>query len=330
MQKLLPVSIVIPIKDPSRETMDRLAKAIALQIAWPQEIILVDASDRPNSHLTGIFEQKIFNDITIKTVFAASAFPGKARNIGIAAAGQKVIAFLDLTTIPDSTWLERYFEEINQGNCDGIIGSCQFVGKNFFSWILIDGLFGRGSINSFPGSVFTSNGVRKIGPMLDKVRAGEDNEWLQRAQLMDVELRELAIKAHCKYFGFEDITFSQFCKKWGRNYFIAVKLPQYKLVSQFNLIVWSFLGLVLAFNWNAFFAEWDISHPMYLPHVSKITLLALVLGYLGFRAVYLPLKRGTPFRYILSYRVLFIFITVFMADAIKSIAFLVGSLSPRK
>jgi glycosyltransferase involved in cell wall biosynthesis len=329
MKKLLPVSVIIPIKDPSGETLNRLAEAISLQTAWPQEIVLVDTSNIPNSYLSEIFEKKISNEITTKIVLAENAFPGKARNIGIATAGQKVIAFLDLTTIPDSPWLERYFEEINQRNCDGIIGKCQFVGKNFFSWILIDGLFGRGPINSLPGSVFTSNGVIKIGPMLDKVRAGEDNEWLQRAQLMDVELRELATNANCKYFGFENITFPQFCRKWGRSYFSAATLPQYKLISQFNLIVWSFLVLGVAFNWNAFFAEWDIKHPMYLPHVSKTTLLALVLGYLGFRAVYLPLKRGTPIRYILSYRILFIFITVLTADGIKSIAFLVGSLSPR-
>jgi glycosyltransferase involved in cell wall biosynthesis len=330
MKKLLPVSIVIPVKNPPEDSVSRLAHSIFSQSAWPQEIILIDTNDTSVISLYDTFRQMFPDLIVIKLIHSAKAYPGKARNVGVAAASQQVIAFLDLMTTADPTWLEKYFELLNKENSDGITGKCVFIGKNFFSWILIDSLFGRGPVNSFPGSLFNIEGIRKIGPMLDKARAGEDNEWLQRAQQMNVNLIRPATNVYCNYLGFQNITFKDFLSKWIRNYFSAAQLPQYKLIAHFNLLVWSLLVIGLAMNWNAFFAEWNVNHPMYIPHISKISLLVIFIGYIGFRTFYLPLKRGSPLKKLLSYRIIFIFIVVLISDAIKSIAFLLGSLSLRR
>jgi len=328
MKRILPVAIIIPLREVPEGTLNRLAQAIFDQTAWPAEIIVVNADSEVSSSVDFNFSDRFDGSVKIKVVDAPNAYPGKARNLGVAKADQSFLAFLDLMTIPSPTWLEKSWELISQNNCDGLIGGCKFIGKNFFSWILIDGLFGRGVIASFPGSLFTAKGFRKVGPMLDKTRAGEDNEWLQRAKLMDINFSWVNKEAVCNYLGFQNITFSEFCKKWIRNYWSAATLPQYKIISQFNLLVWFAIAVGLAFNWNAFFAEWDLSHPLYLPHISKITLATLFLGYLSYRTIYLPIRRGSTLRQILSPRILCILVVVTTADVIKSVAFLFKSLRP--
>jgi len=327
MKQILPVAIIIPLGEAPEGALNRLAQAIYDQTAWPAEIILVNADSEDRSPVDFKFSDRFDSSVKIETLIAPNAYPGKARNLGVENANQAFLAFLDLMTIPSPTWLEKSWELTSQDNCDGLIGGCRFIGGNFFSWILIDGLFGRGVIASFPGSLLTADGFRKVGPMLDKTRAGEDNEWLQRAKLMDVSFLRANEEAVCNYLGFQNITFSEFCKKWIRNYWSAATLPQYKLISQFNLLVWFAIAVGLAFNWNAFFAEWDLSHPLYLPHISKVTLATLIFGYFFYRAIYLPIRRGSSLQQILSYRVIFIFLTATTADLIKSVAFLLGSLS---
>jgi glycosyltransferase involved in cell wall biosynthesis len=329
MKRKLPVAIIIPIREAPEGALNRLAQAIYDQTAWPAEIILVNADSEDSSSVDVNVGDRFDSSVKIETLIAPNAYPGKARNLGVAKADQPFLAFLDLMTIPSPTWLEKSWELISQDNCDGLIGGCRFIGEHFFSWILIDGLFGRGVIASFPGSLLTADGFRKVGPMLDKTRAGEDNEWLQRAKLMDVNFSWVNKEAVCNYLGFQNITFLEFCKKWIRNYWSAATLPQYKLISQFNLLVWFAIAIGLAFNWNAFFAEWELSHPLYLPHISKITFATLFLGYFSYRTIYLPIRRGSTLRQILSYRILLIFLTATTADVIKSAAFLLASLNPR-
>jgi len=329
MKRILPVAIIIPLREAPEGALNRLAQAIYDQTAWPAEIILVNADSENSRSVKFNFSKRFDGSVKIRVVDAPNAYPGKARNLGVANADQPFLAFLDLMTVPSPTWLEKSWELISQDNCDGLIGGCRFIGGNFFSWILIDGLFGRGVIASFPGSLLTADGFRKVGPMLDKTRAGEDNEWLQRAKLIDVNFLRANKEAVCNYLGFQNITYSEFCKKWIRNYWSAATLPQYKLISQFNLLVWFVIAIGLAFNWYAFFAEWDLSHPLYLPHISKITFATLFFGYFSYRTIYLPIRRGSTLRQILSHCILLIFFTATTADLIKSAAFLLASLSPR-
>jgi glycosyltransferase involved in cell wall biosynthesis len=329
MKKMLPVSVVIPIKGDEEGAIDRLSKAIYNQTAWPREIILVNANKESKDSSCTRFGQGFDNLVEIKILLASNAFPGRARNVGIANASQLMIAFLDLMTIPNPTWLEKSFELISQNSYDGLIGKCNFIGGNFFSWIVIDSLFGRGPVPSFPGSLFTIEGLKKVGPMLDKTRSGEDNEWLQRANLMEVDFAHFSTVASCSYLGFQNINFSKFCQKWIRNYWTAANLPQYKLISQFNILAWFFIAAGLALNWNAFFAEWDTYHPLYLPHISKVIFANFLLAYFLYRVIYLPIKRGSELKQILSYRIFFIFFTALLADSIKSVAFLAGALRSR-
>jgi len=58
-------------------------------------------------------------------------------------------------------------------------------------------------------------------------------------------------------------------------------------------------------------------------------LAILLLGYFSYRTIYLPVRRGSTLRQILSYRILLIFLTATTADVIKSAAFLLTSIISR-
>ena len=325
MKRILPVAIIIPLREAPERALNRLSQAIYDQRAWPAEIILVNADSEDSSSVDFKFSDRFDSSVKIETLIAPNAYPGKARNLGVENANQAFLAFLDLMTIPSPTWLEKSWELISRDNYDGLIGGCRFIGRNFFSWILIDGLFGRGIVSTLPGSIFTRKALERIGPMIEKSRSGEDNEWLQRAKLMDVSLLYHHSFAACDYLGYSKITFSDFCKKWAKNYWHAASLPQYKLLQQFNTILWVIAVVSFAFNWNAFFAEWEDSHPMYIPHVTKLTIFLLIMLYFFFRGVYLPANRGSPLRKILGVRLPLILCVVSTADFIKSICFLAAT-----
>ncbi len=321
MKPHVPVSIIIPSQDDSAALLEQLT-ALSIQTVWPIEVVIINTATSSDESSRPKFESLFLGQVSLRTAEASEAFPGAARNRGIELSSSEIIGYLDTQTIPDADWLEQTYALLQRTNSDGIVGSCRFVGGTFFSWLLIDGLFGREPINTFPGSLFKRAAFYKVGLMLERVRAGEDNEWFQRAALIYVDFFKGPGRSLCEYRGFKNLGFSEFVKKWNRNYVSAARLPQYKLIYEFNIVVWFLVLLGLALNWNSIFADWDVSSPLYFPHVTKIVLGFSLAGYLFLRAIYLPVRRGTQLVNLLSYRLPFIFAVVLTADLIKARAFL--------
>lgn len=321
MKRRVSVSIIIPSQGERVALLEQFT-ALSTQTVWPTEVVVIDTVPSSDELLRPQFESLFFGQVSLRVIEASGAFPGAARNRGVELSASEIVGFLDTKTIPDPAWLEQTRGLLQRTNSDGVIGSCRFVGGTFFSWLLIDGLFGRGPVNTFPGSLFKRAAFYKVGLMLERVRAGEDNEWFQRAALIYVDFYKGPGRSLCEYRGFKDLGFSEFVNKWNRNYLSAARLPQYKLIYEFNIIVWFLVLFGLALNWNSIFADWNTSSPLYFPHVTKIVLGFSVAGYLFLRAIYLPVRRGTPLANVLSYRLPFIFAVVLTADLIKARAFL--------
>ncbi len=321
MKPRVPVSIIIPSQDDRAALLEQL-RALSIQTVWPTEVVIIKTVPSSVESLGSEFESLFLGQVFLRTIEASGAFPGAARNRGVELSASEIIGFLDIKTIPDAGWLEQTYGLLRGTNSDGIVGSCRFVGGTFFSWLLIDGLFGRGPINTFPGSLFKRAAFYKVGLMLERVRAGEDNEWFQRAALIYVDFFKGPGRSLCEYRGFKNLGFLEFARKWNRNYLSAARLPQYKLIYELNIVVWFLVLLGLALNWNSMFADWDMNSPLYFPHVTKIVLGFSLAGYFFLRAIYLPIRRGTQLANVLSYRLPFIFAVVLTADLIKARAFL--------
>ncbi len=322
MSQIVDVSLVIPVATNKAWDGLPLIERVVNQSVWPSEILLIEVTPVDQSTILKKCSSLVGSGVLIRFVPSLGAFPGAARNLGVALAKNSKVAFLDLNTLPRSNWLATSLDLLSVQSSDGVVGACVFVGESYFSWLLIDSLFGRNVVSTFPGSIFTRDGFLKVGPMLEKVRAGEDNEWFQRARLMNVNFYSGSGRANCEYVGFKDISYIQFVRKWNRNYLSAARLPQYKLIYEFNIVVWFLVLLGLALNWNSIFADWDMSSPLYFPHVTKIVLGLSLAGYLFLRTIYLPVRRGAQLANVLSYRLPFIFAVVLTADLIKARAFL--------
>lgn len=319
---MLPITIVIPCHDIKEMTQGRLIQAILDQTVLPKEVVVVYTGDESGLPSLEDLRKRMGTLVELKLISCTHIFPGRARNIGVINSSQPLIAFLDLLTIPNVSWLEDSHNYILKEKCDGVIGSCRFLGENFFSWILIDSLFGRGPVSTLPGSLFKRSTIDRVGPMLERQRSGEDNEWLQRAHLMDLNLCSNDQCVTCSYLGYSNISFLGFARKWIRNYWRAASLPQYKYLSQVNLVVWVVFVFSVTFNWNSIFAERDYGHPLYIPHITKATVAIILLLYVLFRAIFLPISRGSPWSQIISLRLLLIISVVAVADLIKSACFL--------
>ena len=101
---LLPISIVIPFYNEAH-SIEALLTAINQQTCLPHEVILVNAGSNDDS--AGVIQKWTQNNaplFNLKVLHKDRAYPGAARNYGIAEAECQWIAFLDAGIIPNPIW----------------------------------------------------------------------------------------------------------------------------------------------------------------------------------------------------------------------------------
>jgi hypothetical protein len=106
-------------------------------------------------------------------------------------------------------------------------------------------------------------------------------------------------------------------KKWRRNYLSSRKLQHLKVQSA---IVWLLTYIVIsliAFNWNAIVAGWQVDSPLYIDHITKFVSLTPIALYVVFRGCYLPFKRGVALLDLFPFRFLLLAAVGALLDAVK-------------
>ena len=83
----------------------------------------------------------------------------------------------------------------------------------------------------------------------------------------------------------------------------------------------SFLAIIIAYNWNRIFDPTGIENELFIPNVTKISVLIIFLAYLFIRGVLLPIKKGTPLKFIFPLNLILISFMSFFLDLTKTIAF---------
>lgn len=99
----LNISLVIPVFNESR-TLRRLITTIIDQTLQPAEIILVDGGSTDNT--VQLIKELTGHDKRFRCIEAGRAMPGKARNIGAAAAVNPWLVFTDAGIRLEPNWLE--------------------------------------------------------------------------------------------------------------------------------------------------------------------------------------------------------------------------------
>ena len=83
----------------------------------------------------------------------------------------------------------------------------------------------------------------------------------------------------------------------------------------------SFLAIIIAYNWNRIFDPTGIENEFFIPNITKISVLIIFLAYLFIRGVVLPIKKGTPLKFIFPLNLILISFMSFLLDLTKTKAY---------
>ena len=211
------VSLIIPCQNAEKKLV-KLLERIHSWEAIPNEIIIVDSSlVKLSISEDFILFAKKFN-IHLSIINKKNLYPGHARNIGIINAKNSLMAFLDTSTIPSNTWLSSGLKKIYEGNYDGVWGKTYYQAQTYISKIIRASTYGTKPIKTFPGSVIKKSVFNKCGLFIETARAGEDGDWMARAELHRINISYPNPKEFLNYDELNHTNIRDVLKKWFRNY----------------------------------------------------------------------------------------------------------------
>ena len=254
--------------------------SIMKQKQLPNEIVIVDSS--PNNHVKKYINQNKFI-VPIVYHYEKKAYPGKARNIGANLSSSEFIAFLDCKTIPETNWLKTYSHLIETYNADVVFGVTRFTVSSFFQKVLRAATFGMIGHQTVPGTLINKKLFYDSGGFLEHVRMGEDIEWRERLLKNDIIIHEPqdSIVAYCGLPHNLQLTL----KKYVRSAYHTARLNILSNVKDAYLTSVLILSAIILPKWNYLIEGWD-SNPLFIPHITKIYLLALVSLFLTYQLVH--------------------------------------------
>lgn len=312
------VSLIIPVQN-ANEELCILLKLIPRWHALPNEIIIIDSS-KPRLKLPEDFEsftKKL--KIKLLLIHNDNLYPGHARNIGITNASNFLLAFLDTSTHPTKEWLSNNLNIINHSDADGVWGATCYKADNFSTKIFRACTYGEKPITTLPGSIFKKNVFDKCGLFIESVRAGEDGDWMSRVNLQNINV--INSSQFLNYNQLNNLSFFSLLKKWFiYNTFVA-RLPFFRAHKDYYYYAISFLAVLIAYNWNMILASWDEESFLYIPNITKISILIIFIIYAYIRGIFLPYKKGVSLKFIFPINFIFIFIFSAILDATKALAF---------
>ncbi len=318
------VSLVIPSQNAEID-LQQLLRSIPNWEAIPNEIVIVDSSENklliPEDFK--LFTKKL--NIRLLIIYEKDLYPGHARNVGISNSKNTLLAFLDTSTFPSNKWLSSGLNLINIKNNEGVWGNTLYQADTFTSKIFRACTFGEKPIRTFPGSIFNKNIFDRCGLFIETTRAGEDGDWMSRA-----ELHEIKISSPEEVLSYDKLNFmsiKKLIKKWFRNNMFGAKLPFYRAHRDFYYYAISFVAVVIAFNWNWILASWDEQSIFYIPNITKISILIILIIYIFMRGIFLPRKKGVNLSFVFPINFIFIFLLSVLLDLTKALAFAYSKLT---
>ena len=315
---VIEVSLIIPSQNADTK-LHELLSGIPNWERIPNEIIIVDSSEK-ESIIPKDIELSIKKlGIDLLVLYENNLYPGHARNIGISSASNSVLAFLDTSTQPTSKWLSDGLSLMKAKNSDGIWGKTYYQANTFSSKIFRACTFGTKPIRTFPGSILNKKIFNRCGLFIESTRAGEDGDWMSRAELQEIDI--VNPEEILNYDQLNSMSIKKLIKKWFRNNMFGAKLPFYRAHRDFYYYAISFVAVVIAFNWNWILASWDEESIFFIPYITKISILIILIIYIFMRGIFLPKKKGVNLSFIFPINFIFIFLLSVLLDLTKALAF---------
>ena len=290
------ISIILPALNDIQSCKVQI-QALANQTIQPKEIIIIDSSS--DAQIQEYISALNYSDIILyhragcaskfdryfrlminmfpflKKFFLIKSvrlYPSEASNLGAKIATGKILAFIDMSTIPNYNWLEKSLELLT-GETEIVFGSTTYQSSSFIQRCIHFSTFGSHAHESNPGTIIYKSSFQK-NQMLEGVRAGADLEWRGR------------VKSNCNWKVLREPTLKynslpnslfQFLKKMFvyqlHSAVLQIQVNAKDVVTFFLLILAS---LVIS-RWN-FLVGWESA--LYIPHITKISLLIINIFFL--------------------------------------------------
>lgn len=316
------ISLIIPHSNQLFELLNLLS-GISEWDLKPDEIIIIDSSN-DSIQVNGFITEFILRiDVNIKFIHRTQAYPGAARNLGINISNGEFLAFLDVKTIPQKNWLNLAMNQLlTHPEASGVFGSTQYIATNYIAKLIRMATYGKNPIRTLPGSLFRRNTIYITGQFIESTRAGEDTDWMIRINLHKLII--LNAESIIVYDGLDNLTLPSLLKKWFRNYKYAARLPYlyaHKSLYYHALVV---LLLISAFNWNWVVAGWNSESEFYVPHLTKIVFLLVLISYSFVRGIWVPHKKGATYSDLMPLKWIFVLCISALLDLVKTLAFIRG------
>jgi glycosyltransferase involved in cell wall biosynthesis len=209
------ISVIIPCLD-GLEYIDLLFGALERQTYSNFEIIFINSQCSNSKKI----EEKIsvYANLDVKVFSTPPLFPGDARNLGIRKSSSKLIAFVDIRTIPTEDWLKKTYEYKILNHYDIVLGKFNCSAETSFQEAVQAATFGNHPSDSLPGSLLSIELFEEIGNFLEGARAGEDEEWIDRVYNSQYSLGTMS-HSSLKYVGLP-LHSTELAKKW---FFYSIK-----------------------------------------------------------------------------------------------------------
>lgn len=224
-------------------------------------------------------------------LFKQSLYPGEARNVGLGLAKSRIIAFLDKNTIPKQTWLAQSLDDLESSEADVLLGSVEYLSYSKSGNIIIASTYGFSSRAVLPGSLLRLSALRKTGFFLPNLRAGEDLDWIYRLKLF-TSSSKIRFSSGSTAYVVRHPSIRNYFVKWVQMYASSALVPGINNQLIMLVSLSSALIMLIAYTWNGLVAGWHEQSSLYIPNITKYTLLSLVTAYLFVRAYWVPQVKG--------------------------------------
>ena len=312
------ISLIIPHQD-DEEKLSTLLCSISNWKTVPNEIIIINTSFNTLS-IPYDFESFIeHTNIKFYVIHKKNYYPGHARNIGIENANNMLLAFLDTSTHPCNNWLSDSLGIIDSNNYHIVWGRTYYQADKFLPKIFRACTYGDRPIKTLPGSIMHKDVFKKCGLFVESTRAGEDGDFMSRVELHDIKVTES--KNFLNYEKLNQMSFFEILKKWHRNYFHSARLPYSRPHKDIYFYGISFVAIIIAYNWNSIVDPTGIENELFIPNITKISVILILFVYLNFRGIYLPLKKGSKLNTIFPFNFFIISFLSAILDLVKILAF---------